>query len=308
MEDKELWHIADTESLTKSIDEYMEAKELLDIYESLNKKLEISKKAEKRLVYYTLILGFIIFFLSVIFVIPAILEWYFEINIFYSFLVGSFFGLLLIAVSRYLGRPWPPKLSINEHEFFKVVESLKDIETYQKENSDFSRSEAAKKLSKVERRIIKPQTMYQNPFWDALVKENVDSLYQFKSNFKERLRPNLIKGNDEDLKKTSFIIEKFAKYLYNPTISELKDLNKYMLEMNQYPPKESLLKTIFRHPYMIRLYVLICIIGCIIGCGYLAFYVGIKAGASIDTAYATAIGVSGTLTTAYLAYIISRKR
>lgn len=281
----------------------LEDKELLDIYESLNKKLELSKKARNRIVSYTLKIGFIIFFFTAILVIPIILEGYFEINFFYSYPGGLLFGLLLIAVSYYLGRPWPPKLSINEHKFFKVVESLKDIETYQKEKIDFSRFEAAKKLSKVERQIRDP-TGNENFFWKALMKENIDSLYQFKTNFKERLLPNLIRGNDEDLRKTIFIIEKFAKYLYNPTISELKDLNKYMLEMNQYPPEESQLKTIFRHPYMIHLYVILFLIGS----GYFVFHLGIKVGASIDTAYMVGIGLFGTLTTAYLALFIARKR
>lgn len=285
----------------------MEDEELLDIYEGLNKKLEISKKAKKRQVYYALIIGFIIFFLNASFVIPTILKWYFEINLFYSYLGGLLFGILLMVVSYYLGRPWPPNLSINEHEFFKVVESLEDIETYQKENIDFLRSEAAKKLSKIERRI-KHQSMYLYPyqylFWDALMKENIDSLYQFKSNFRERLLPNLKRGNDEDLKKTIFIIEKFAKYLYNPTISELKDLNKYMLGMNQYPPKESQLKTIVRHPYMKHLYVIIAIIG---SCSVVS-YVGIKMGVSIDTAFVVGSTLAGALISAYIYLAVARKR
>ena len=286
----------------------VEDEELLDIYESLNKKLEISKKAKKRQVYYTLIIGVIIFFLSASFVIPTILDWYFEINLLYSYLVGLLFGLLLMVVSGYLGRPWPPNLSINEYEFFKVVESLNDIETYQKENIDFSRSEAVKKLSKVERQIKYQQTKYQqmvkNLFWNALMKENIDSLYQFKSNFKERLLPNLKRDNDEDLKKTIFIIEKFAKYLYNPTFSELKDLNKYMLEMDKYPPKESQLKTIFRHPYMKHLYVIIAIIG---SCSVVS-YVGIKMGVSIDTAYIVGSTLGGALIPTYLYLAVARKR
>lgn len=279
----------------------MEDKELLDIYESLNKKLESSKKAKNRLLSYTSKIGIIIIISTFIPVIPSILEEYFEINFGYSYLGGLLFGSLLIMVSHYLGRPWPPKVSINEHEFLKVVDSLKDIETYQKEKIDFSRFEAAKKLSKVERQIREPKTL-ENLIWNALMKENIDCLHQFKLNFKERLLPNLIRGKDEDLKKTIFIIEKFAKYLYNPTISELKDLNKYMSEMNKYPPEESQLKNIFRHPYMTHLYVLISLIGS----GWFVFYLGIKVGASIDTAYMVGIALFGTLAAAYLALIIRK--
>lgn len=145
-------------------------------------------------------------------------------------------------------------------------------------------------------------------FWRALMKENIDCLNQLKSNFEDRLLPNLIKGTDDDLITAHSIIEKFAKYLLNPTISELKELNRSLSDLNSYPQEKSQIKTqigiFFRHPYIVHFFILILLISS----GYFVFHFGIKIGASIDTAYTVGIGLFGTLTAAYLALIIVRKR
>lgn len=282
-------------------------KELSDLHESLNKKKELTKKASKQIVYYINQIGFIIIIFSIFPIIPIVLQTFFKINLFYLMVAGLFTGFILVNVSNYLGKPWPPKLSINEKQFLKVFESLKDIETYQKENIDYSRFEAEKKLSKVKRKMKESQERGDS-FWRALMKENIDCLDQLKLNFEERLLPNLIKGTDEDLMIAYSIIEKFAKYLLNPTISELKELNRSLSELNPYPQEKSQIRTqieiFFGHPYMIHFYVLIFLISS----GYFVFHFGIKLGASIDTAYIVGTGLFGTLTAAYLALIIARKR
>lgn len=113
--------------------------ELSDIYERINKKKEFTKKASKQIMNYINQIGFIIVIFSIIPIIPIILQTFFEINLLYSLVTGLFIGFILITVSNYIEKPWPPKLSINEKQFLKVFESLKDIETYQKENIDYSR-------------------------------------------------------------------------------------------------------------------------------------------------------------------------
>ena len=287
----------------------MTPQELSDVYRNLNTKNELNKKAKKRIVYYINQIGFFIFVFSIIPIIPIILETFFKINFIYSIVAGLFLGLILTNVSDYLGKPWPPRLTINEKEFLKIFKSLKDIETYQKENIDFSRFEAAKKMSEVKRSMKNPRKS-NNSFWDALIKENVDYLDRLKINFEERLLPNLIKGNDEDLKIAYSIIEKFAEYILNPTISELKELNRSLSELNLYPQEESQIrilsqiKIFFYHSNMIHLYVLLIFISS----GYFVFHIGIKIGASIDTAYIVGTGLFGTLTAAYLVLFIARKR
>lgn len=276
--------------------------ELSDIYERINKNKEFAKKTSKQILNYINRIGFIIVIFSIIPIIPIILQTFFKINLLYLMVAGLFIGSILMNVSNYIGKPWPPKLSINEKQFLKVFESLKDIETYQKDNDDYSRIEAKNKLSKVKREMKESQER-GNYFWRALMKENIDCLNQLKSNFEDRLFPNLIKGTDEDLMTAYSIIEKFAKYLLNPTISELKELNRSLSDLNSYPQEKSQIKTqigiFFGHPYIVHFFVLILLISS----SYFVFHIGIKQGASIDTAYLGEIGFFGTLTAAYLIII-----
>lgn len=279
-------------------------KKLLETCDSLNKKNEIYKKATKQPYYIIFLLGLIILLLSLIPFLPILLSGFFGINLLYSIAIGLFFGLLLMAISLRFGHilPLPPKLSINELEFFKVIESLKDIENYQKEKINFSKTQAAKKLSKIEKRIkAPPRNDYS--LWKALMKENIDSLGRFKFYFKKRLIPNLIKGNDENLIEVSAIIEKFAKFLVDPTLSQLKEINEKMSELNEFPSEESQLKLFIIHPYMKHAYILIFFIIC--GCS--VYLLGLRVGASIDTSYTVGIGLFGTLIAGYLVLIFSKK-
>lgn len=279
-------------------------RKLLDSYESLNKKNEIYKTAIKQPYFIIFSIGFIILLLSLIPFLPILLSGFFGINILYSIAGGLFLGLLLMALSLNFGHilPLPPQLSINELKFFKVIESLKDIETYQTEKINFSKTQAAKKLSKIEKRIKAPP-INNYSFWKALMKENIDSLGKFKFYFKKRLIPNLIKGNDEDLIEVYAIIEKFAKFLLDPTLSELKEINENMSELNEFPSEESQLKLFIIHPYMKHAYILIFFIIC----GYSVYFLGLKVGASIDTSYTVGIGLFGTLIAGYLALMFSKK-
>jgi len=281
-------------------------KKLLDSYESLNKQDEIYKTATRQPYFIIFLTGFIIILLSFIPFLPIFISGFFGINILYSIACSLFFGLLLMALSLSFGHilPLPTPLSINEQKFFKVVESLKDIENYlnQKEKINFSKIQAAKKLSKIEKKIkAPPRNDYS--FWKALMKENIDSLGRFKFYFKKRLIPNLIKGNDEDLIKVYAIIEKFAKFLLEPTLSELKVINENMSDLNEFPSEESQLKLFIIHPYMKHAYILIFFIIC----GYSVYFLGLKVGASIDTSYTVGIGLFGTLIAGYLVLIFSKK-
>lgn len=269
-------------------------KQLFDIYEELNKKQELSKIDRKRIVYYINLMGLIIIIFTIIPIIPIILETYFEINFLISFVAGLFFGLIVLNVSHDIGSPWAPRFYILDDIFMKVFESLNDIEIKTKH----SRIVAARKLSKIERRLSGLEN-HEHLFLGALMKEDIDCLNRLKLNFKERLIPNLIEGDDEDLNEVYFIIEKFAKYLRNPTISQLNDLNEHMSKLNTYPPEESHLKMIFKHPYIKDL----CVLILIISVGYSVFHFGLRIDTTIDTAYDAGIWTIGTLITSYLTLI-----
>lgn len=256
-------------------------------------KQKRSKKDSKRIMYYINLIGFIIVLFSAIPIIPIILEETFEISFILSYVIGLIFGIILVNVSNHIGSPWAPKLSLIEKNILIIIESLKCIESYNNDKDKFSIFEASRKLSKVERQLDGPPRNYR--FWSALMKEDIGCLSLLKLNFRNRLIPNLIRGNDEDLNQVYFIIEKFAKYLLNPTISQLKELNVQMSKLNTYPPEESKLKTIFRHTYLKHF----CVVILIISTGYFVFNIGLTIGASIDTAYIVGIGFIGTLVTIY---------
>lgn len=281
----------------------MVSKELLDAYEKLNTRRELYRKATQRSSSVSG-LGAIIFFLSLIPVIPSILKLYFSIDFFYSLAVGTLFGLLLIVIGQRIKRsPLPPKLSIEEEEFLKVVESLKNLDTYQKQRIEFSRIEAVKALSKVEQRIMEP-SWSSYPLWRVLTKDVNEKLHLLKRNLKEMLLPNITQGNEEDIKKAYSITEKLAAYLLNPTVSELEDLNESMSELRLFL-KEKVPPIPFfdRHPYMRHLSVLL-LNGL---CGFLAFYIGVDSlRISTDNAYIAGITLFGTLTAGYMAIVTRR--
>ena len=267
--------------------------ELSISFDRFKKKQEFSKKDSKRIMYYINQIGSIILLFSVIPIIPIILEEAFEISFILSYVIGLIFGIILVNVSNHIGSPWAPKLSLIEKNILIIIESLKCIESYHKDKDEFSRIEASRKLSKVERQLDGPTRNYR--FWSALMKEDIGCLSLLKLNFRNRLIPNLIRGNDEDLNQVYLIIEKFAKYLLNPTISQLKELNVQMSKLNTYPPEESKLKTIFKHTYLKH----ICISILFISLSYSVFNIGLIIGVKIDTAYMVGIGLFGVLITIY---------
>ncbi|MDO9098726.1 MAG: hypothetical protein Q7U60_11480, partial [Candidatus Methanoperedens sp.] len=170
--------------------------------------------------------------------------------------------------------------SIEEQEFLNAVVSLEDIETFQKEGIEFSRIEAATRLSEFEKQLTEPK--FEDELWENLTKEANENMRLLKRNIKERLIPSITQSeNKEDIQKAYSIIEKFAHYLLNPTVLELKDLNKSMSELSLYPPEKSRLIPLFGHPYMRHVYALI-ISG---ASGFLFFRLGIALGVSLDYTY-----------------------
>jgi hypothetical protein len=285
----------------------MLSKELLDVYERLNTRLELYKKATQRGNSLSG-LGVIILFLSVIPIIPSVLQEYYGIDFFYSFAGGILFGLILIKVGQKVNeRSSPPaKLSILEEMFLKVVESLKNIEAFQQQPEiKFLRDEAGKKLLKIERRLREPPSD-SYPFWQGLARELNENLRLLKQNLKEKIIPRISEGKEDDIKTVFPIIEEFGRYLLNPTIQKLKDVNESMSGLRPILKEKAALIPFFeRHPYLRH-----CVILLVIGSfGFLTFYVGATLLlVSTDTAYIAGTSIIGTLTVAYITIITRRER
>jgi hypothetical protein len=280
--------------------ENLVSKELSDSYERLKKKHELYKKATK----YGNILkwsGAIIFVLSLFSVIPRILEAYFGIKIDYSFFGGMALGGLLAFIGERINQRTPITFPIEEEEFLNVYESLGDIEIYRKDRID-SRFEAAKKLSKFEKRINEPSWEHSH-LWERLTKEDTENLRLLKRNTKEKLLPNITQGNEDDVNKAYIIIEILAKYLLNPTVSELRNLNKSMSELTLYPSEKSRLIPFFGHPYMRHFGSIIFFVFL----GFLVFYLGIHVvGVSTDNAYIAGTTLSGALIAGYMVLMVRK--
>ncbi|NJD77415.1 MAG: hypothetical protein FIB08_10020 [Candidatus Methanoperedens sp.] len=178
---------------------------------------------------------------------------------------------------------------------------MEDIETYQKDKID-SRFDASKKLSEVEREINEPDWNKGSDFWETLTGEANENTRQFKRNLKERLLPSITKGTEEDLKKVCSILEKFAQYLLNPIIPELKDLNKSMSELSLYPQEKSRLVPFFGHPYMHHA----CFLAIFIVSGAFAYYLSKYLGSSTDSAISNGFYVPVALIAGYMIFMVKK--
>ena len=282
----------------------MVKQELVDAYERLNTRRKLYKKATLRGNSITG-LGAFILFGSAIPIIPAILWIFWEIDFLHSFIGGILFGLLLIVIGQMINRKIsaPPSLSINEKEFLKVFEVLKNLDVYFKSGIEFSKVEAAKNLSKVERNITEPSNG-SRVLWNALTRDANENLRLLKRNLKERLLPFISQGGEEEIKKAYSITEKVAEYLLNPRVSELKDLNESMSELpSRVEEKAPLVPFFERHPRL-RHAGFEFIFGFV---GFVSFYIGTKfSDVSIEHAYYLAWIIWVTLTAGYMAIVIRK--
>lgn len=209
----------------------MVKRELKEAYEKLIKKRELYGKRPS-LGNSLIGLGFLIFVFSLLPLIPIILSelllriFGVIVDIIPLVFGGAAFGLILVWIGIKVNKkiPAPPSLSPAEEEFLNVYETLENLDTYLNEKVEFSKNEAIKKLSKVERRIYEPSST-SGSLWKELTKDRDEGLHLLKQNLKERLLPTINQGGIEETEKTYPIIEKFAEYLLNPTTLTVKKLN-----------------------------------------------------------------------------------
>jgi hypothetical protein len=287
--------------------------ELLDVYEKLDTRRKLYDKAT-RLGNSFIAVGSLLFLLSGIPLIPLIISellsrlWEIPFNISFRLLwpgctlIG--FILAMIGVKLNKRTPAPVKLSMDEEAFLKVVESLKDLDTYLEQNIEFSKAEAVKKLSGVERDLYESTTSSRG-LWEALSKDRNEALRLLKRDLKEKLLPAINQGGREEIKKAYSIIEKFAWYLLNPTTSALGELNESMAQLPTHvEEKPSIIPFFERHPKIrhVSFELLFALIG------FIAYYMGNKfLNISIEHLYYLAWIIWATLTASYMAIIMRRR-
>lgn len=285
----------------------MVSEELFEINKRLEQKLQLYKKATKRGRNINK-LGAIIILLALLYYIIIALSLSGLLLVksisFYTWIGGSiigfFIGFLLVTIgTREKSRNAQlAPFAIRELFFLKIFGALNDIETYQKEGYGQSRRDAAKKLSEFQEEIKEPVFVLDS-LWESLTEEENENLRLFKRNIKERLNPNITQGNEEEIEKVHSILEKIAKYLINPTITELDNLNKSISELKLYYEKDSLMPKLaqspkLRHAFFLIVFVIISI--------FISF-VGKKVGVSTDYAYIGGITLFGVQSTLYGMFI-----
>jgi len=89
------------------------------------------------------------------------LEYLLKVESHHSVLGGMLCGIALVIIGSRIKRrtPLPPALTPGEKEFLKIFDVLKNLDTYFENETEFefSRFEAAKTLSKVEKDLYKPK-------------------------------------------------------------------------------------------------------------------------------------------------------
>lgn len=275
--------------------------ELKDAHGRLTEKRKFYKK-ETRLGNSLAVLGVLIFAFSFIL-----------LKFFGAKLLGiTAFGVILVYIGGKVNNRRilvPLRLSATEEEFLKVFEALHDLDTYFNKRIDFSKIEAARKISKFERSIHDPTSV--QTLWKELTKDRDEHLPLLKQNLRERLLPIINWGREEEIKRAFPIIEKIAEYLLNPTASVLEDLNELMSELPTCKKEKVPLIPFFeRYPKLLRYASVELLVGLLIVLviSFVAYYIGVKfLNTSIGSAYTAAAGLLGALIVVYVT-IVMRKR
>lgn len=271
----------------------MVSQELLEVNERLRKRKKLHEDAVK-FGNFILKLGGAIIFLSFIYIfVPSS----FNLPQLGSVFVGGIFlGFLMLIIGRKIidRKTLLAPFSIEEQEFLNTIDSLEGIETFQKQGIEFSRIEAAERLSKFEKQLTEPK--FEGDLWENLTNEANENMRLLKRNIEERLIPSITQSeNKEDIQKAYSIIEKFAKYLLNPTVLKLKELNDSMLELEPKIEKPTSIKNFFGdYPYLR----LPSIIASFVLCSFLLSYLFLKVlHISNDTAVLVGVGIFAALST-----------
>ena len=288
----------------------MVRQELVEAYGRLDTRRKLYEKAT-RLGNSLVAVGGLLLFSSIIPITPAILrELLFRLSgipldLNYLWLGSSLLGLILMIIGTKLNSKThvPSRLSIEEEEFLKVFESLNDLDTYLKQNIRFSKVEAMKKISRIEKALYNPSSKSRS-LWEALSKDRNEDLHLLKRNLKERLLPVISQGGLEEIKKAYSIIERFTNYLLNPTAKALKDLNDSLSELPSYVEEKAPVVPFLERHSKLRYAGIEFIFGFV---GFIAYYMGTTfLNISTEHAYYLAWVIWVTLTAGYMA-IVKRK-
>jgi len=282
----------------------MVKRELIKTYEALERKEDLHRRAVK-FANCLVTIGFVIFILTVIGVIPWLFEYSF--NAFYeAFLGGIGSALFLTVVGAKLKRSKNvlPGLSFSEKYFMTLVNALKDIEIYLETRSEYLRNEAVKKLSKIQKGLSDKWILsYEHPIID-LLHDRIEDLRKLGKDIEERLIPAIKQGGESHLRIAYAIMARLARFFINPSEQELTEINRLLSKLPSYKKEEGLISLLAQYPKLRDISVISLIaLGSSIPCYVLAYLHLI----SSDTAFNGTVTLFLGLTTIYF-MLVKRSR
>lgn len=215
----------------------------------------------------------------------------------YLLIIGFIVFLIGLTMSARRGRLF--LLSEEQKLFLQVYSSLQDVKSYLTGDSELSRIEAADTLKKV----LKSVELWRVESSLELIRKVIGGqIAILQENIKDRLLPTVFRGDRKDLEKVITILEDFARYLRDPSISKLETLNISMSSLSTEGYKEasfrSSVEAIFMKHSLIQH--LIVTASCI-GVGGVAYWIGtVLLHISPDNSYTASIAIFGILFAAYL--------
>jgi len=277
-------------------------------YRGLSKRARIYLKYDRLNNFSTLIL--IVSFFGAFFSMtigdfaPVLILYRFgssSINILTIFTVATFISSFF-ASETLIKRRRNFLLTREEWLFLDIYECLENLGSYLKENNDYYRIEAYKKIEEAIRKVSEKWHVSPLKIVKKLVGNQVDT---FKQNLEQKLLPAIQEGDRGDLGTSSSILEDIMIFLGSPTVEGLQNINLRMSELSTIPTTQPTI--IERIKASQKIQHSLTIGGCISG-GFLAYSVGFYLRVSNDTLYTVSFGTFCSLLIAYVGYLQLRMR
>jgi hypothetical protein len=187
--------------------------------------------------------------------------------------------------------PEPPELTTEERAYLKLYPAIEKMDYFQRQKVEVARTEAVKVVTKVAKSFNR---------WNigdlSITMTTLGSpLSTLRKNVNERLVPGLKSEVEKVVSDSVRALMQFGGYLIEPSLDSLSRLNQALLEL---PPA-----AVVPLPRKSRMGQHLTAFVGVLAAWAVVFLAGLRLGASVDVAYASATGFAGVIMGAYLVYI-----
>lgn len=227
--------------------------------------------------------------------------------------VTLFLWLLFIKTSTYFldKKARVYRLDADEQVTFRICSILENLENYFDSNKSELKKEYKKNALLHATKLLSAIEKYWTIGDFKLARKQFgDSISKLKNNFRNRLIPHMEEEDEQVLKGIEQVMYNLAHFSRNPSVSDLKLINKSIAQrMGSYPSLEKSLLTKCSKFLKVHRALKHTLVTTILGIGcYFLYFLGINYDlASKDVAFATAIGLFGILFVGYWQYTKKEK-